>query len=66
MILTQMFITLGIGILVGTAVGLAVLSIDRHRQKITRVINMKDGISLEYECSRPGIYERLRQLIAVK
>lgn len=65
-ILTQMFFTLVIGIILGTAAGLAILSIDRHRKKITRVINIKDGITLEYDCSQPGIYERLKELIAVK
>lgn len=65
-ILTQMLITLGIGILVGTAVGVAILSIDRHRKRDTRVINIKDGITLEYDCSQPGIYDRLRELIALR
>ena len=64
--LTYMLITLFLGIILGTIVGLAILSIDRHGKRVTRVINIKDGITLEYECSQPGIYERLRELIALK
>jgi hypothetical protein len=64
-ILTQMFMMLVIGSVVGTATGLLIRFIDR-RKKITRVIDLKDGITLQYDYSQPGIYERLRELLAVE
>jgi hypothetical protein len=48
------------GLAVGLVMGLIILCVDRRRKKRTRILDVKDGITLEYDCSLPGIYESIR------
>jgi hypothetical protein len=61
-VIATVLIMLVTGLLVGLVAGFAILCIDRRR-KSTRVLNVKDGITLEYDCSHPGIYQRLKEII---
>jgi len=49
--------------IVGLVMGFICLSIDRHRKKNTLILNLKGGVTLEYDCSRPGIYETIKAVI---
>jgi hypothetical protein len=60
MILTLVITMLFAGLVIGLVAGLIVLRIDRRRKKITRTLNVKDGIILEYDCSQPGINETIK------
>ena len=59
MIITLVLTMLFAGLAIGLVMGLIILWIDRHRKK-TRTLNVKDGITLEYDCSQPGIYETIK------
>jgi hypothetical protein len=48
------------GFTVGLMVGLMILCIDRHRKRSSKILDVKDGITLEYDCTPPGVYERMR------
>jgi hypothetical protein len=61
-IITLVLIMLIAGLVVGLLVGFAILCIDQRR-KHTKIVDLKDGITLEYDCSQPGIYERIRAFI---
>jgi hypothetical protein len=50
-----------VGFVVGLLVGFAILCIDQRR-KHTKKVDLKDGITLEYDCSQPGIYERIKAI----
>jgi hypothetical protein len=63
MLLTSVFTMLIAGFTTGLLIGFMLLCIDNHRKKGTRILNVKDGITLEYDCSPPGIYERIRALL---
>jgi hypothetical protein len=54
------------GFAVGLVMGLTFLWMDRHREKRTRMLNIKDGITVEYDCSHPGIYETIKSIIDAK
>jgi len=63
----QFIITaLVVGFVVGLFIGLKCLASDLKRQRRTKILDVKDGIKLEYDCSEPGIYDTLRELIAGK
>ncbi|MEW6404285.1 MAG: hypothetical protein AB1649_21005 [Chloroflexota bacterium] len=61
-VLTTVLLMLVAGLAVGLMAGFVILCIDRHR-KSTRILNVKDGITLEYDCSAPGIYERVKAIL---
>jgi len=63
MIITVVLTMLVAGLIIGTALGLIILCIDRCRRKSTRTLNVKDGITLEYDCSPPGIYESIKTFL---
>jgi hypothetical protein len=65
-IITWVFIMLIVGFTLGLVVGLIILCIDRRRKKTTRILSVKDGITLEYNCSPRGIYETIRAFIEDK
>ena len=60
MMITLVFTILIAGFAVGLVMGFIFLCIDRRRKKHTRILSVKDGITLEYNCSQPGIYETIR------
>lgn len=62
-ILAWILITLVASFIVGLVAGLILLCMDRHRKRSSRTLNLKDGITLEYDCTPPGIYERLRAFL---
>lgn len=63
MIFTPVLTTLVTGLALGLVIGLVILCVDRRRKKSKKTLYIKDGITLEYDCSMPGIYERIRALI---
>jgi hypothetical protein len=65
-VLSIFCVTLVVGLAVGLVMGLIFLCIDRRRKGITKVLNVKDGITLEYECSPRGIYDSIRGFFADK
>jgi hypothetical protein len=52
-----------VAFIIGLVMGFICLSIDRHRKKSTRILNLKAGVTLEYDCSQPGIYETIKAVI---
>ena len=65
MMITLVLAMLIAGLAIGLLVGFMLLCFDRHREKNTKILNVKDGITLEYDCSQPGIYERIRAFLSV-
>lgn len=63
MMITLVLSTLFAGLAIGLVIGFICLSIDRSRKKPRRILNIKDGITLEYDCSQPGIYEKIKDFI---
>jgi uncharacterized membrane-anchored protein YhcB (DUF1043 family) len=61
--ITIVLSVLAIAFVVGLMMGFICLRIDRRRKKDTKTINVKDGITLEYDCSRSGIYETIKAFI---
>jgi hypothetical protein len=59
-IITLVLTMLIVGFATGLVAGFIILCIDRHRKRISKTLNLKDGIILEYDCTHPGIYEKLR------
>jgi len=61
--ITVILSVLATAFVVGLVLGFICLCIDRRRKKSTRILTLKDGITLEYDCSGPGIYETIRAVI---
>ncbi|RPI94726.1 MAG: hypothetical protein EHM40_00940 [Chloroflexi bacterium] len=59
-VIILVFVMLVSGFTVGLVTGLIILCIDRHRKRSSKTLHFKDGITLEYDCSPPAIYERIR------
>lgn len=66
MIITPVLTTLVTGLALGLVIGFVILCVDRRRKKSTKTLYIKDGITLEYDCSMPGIYEKIRDVITDK
>jgi hypothetical protein len=64
-VIATVLIMLVTGLAVGLLAGMIILCIDRRR-KSTRVLHVKDGITLEYDCSPQGIYEKLKEIVSDK
>jgi len=64
MMITLVLTVLIAGFVIGLVIGLIFLGIDRRRKKTSRILNVKDGITLEYDCSQPGIYETIKAFFA--
>jgi hypothetical protein len=61
-IITALITGFGAGLLIG----LKCLASDHKRHRKTKILEVKDGIKLEYDYSDPGIYDTLKEMIAGK
>jgi hypothetical protein len=62
-VITWVFTLLITGFAIGLVLGVIILRMDRHRKRSSRTLSIKDGITLQYDCSSPGIYERIREVL---
>jgi len=59
-IVTLILTMLIVGFAIGLTMGFIILCNDRHRKRSSKTLNLKDGITLEYDCTHPGIYEKIK------
>jgi hypothetical protein len=50
------------GLTIGLVTGLIILGIDHCRKRRSKVLYIKDSITLEYDCTPPGIYQKIRTI----